>query len=51
MLFSPKAKGFFVDYNENGVFVARTSAPKPPFVVEEMREVAKDNVAGLAEVL
>lgn len=51
MLFSPKAQGFFVDYNENGVFVARTSAPKPPFVVEEMREVAKDNATGLAEVL
>jgi hypothetical protein len=51
MLFSPKAKGFFVDHNENGVFVARTSAPKPPFTVEEMREVAKDNAAGLAEVL
>lgn len=51
MLFSQKAKGFFVDYNENGVFVARTSAPKPPFVVEEMREVAKDNAAGLADVL
>ena len=51
MLFSSKPKGFFVDCNEHGTFVARTSGAVPPFVVEELREVPPGEAAVLAETL
>lgn len=46
MLFSQKTKGFFVDLNDQGVMLARTSQPTLPFTVEEMFECpAKDQAA------
>ena len=51
MLFSQKTKGFFVDCNEHGVFVARTSGSSAPFVVEELREAPPGDAAALAEIL
>lgn len=51
MLFSQKTKGFFVDCNEHGVFVARTSGSSAPFVVEELREAPPGDTAALAEIL
>ena len=37
MFFSQKAKGFFVEMNDNAVMLARTSAFAAPFVVEDVR--------------
>lgn len=51
MLFSQKSKGFFVDCNEHGVFIARTSGSSAPFVVEELREAPPGDAAALAEIL
>lgn len=51
MLFSSKPKGFFVDCNEHGTFVARTSGANAPFVVEELREVPPGEATALAETL
>jgi len=51
MLFSTKPKGFFIDWNDHGTFVARTSGPIPPFVVEELREVPSGEATALAETL
>jgi hypothetical protein len=51
MLFSKKTKGFFVELNDHAVLVARTSAPVPPFTVEEMRECVPGDTAALADCL
>jgi len=51
MLFSSKTKGFFVDCNEHGTFVARTSGSIAPFVVEELREVPPGEATLLADTL
>ena len=48
MLFSRKAKGYFVSRSDQGLQVARTSSPSVPFTVEEMRECPPD--AGDARV-
>jgi hypothetical protein len=37
MLFSAKPKGFFVEQNDHTVFLARTSAPVAPMVIEDVR--------------
>jgi Tfp pilus assembly PilM family ATPase len=51
MFFSPATKGYFVESNEHGFLLARTSAPLPPFTVEDIREVAVGDEAGLADAL
>jgi Tfp pilus assembly PilM family ATPase len=51
MLFSKKTKGFFVEMNENSVLLARTSSPSTPMEVEELRECALGDDAGIAEAL
>lgn len=51
MLFSQKAKGYFVDVTDEGVVLARTSAPSGPFVVEEIRECAPNDAAALEEAI
>ncbi len=51
MFLSPKAKSFFAECAEHTVLLARTSAAVPPFLVEEVRECAPDDAAGLTETL
>jgi hypothetical protein len=51
MLFSKKTKGFFVEMNENSVLLARTSSPSTPMEIEELRECALGDEAGIAETL
>lgn len=51
MFFSQKTKGFFVEQNEHGVMLARTSAPTAPFTVEDMRECAPNDPAALEEAI
>ncbi|MBI4624279.1 MAG: hypothetical protein HY736_13825 [Verrucomicrobia bacterium] len=38
MFFSQKSKGYFVEFNDHAVMMARTSAAGAPFAVEEMCE-------------
>ena len=47
MFLSQKAKGFFVELNDNAVMMARTSAPNAPFTVEEMLECPPNDAAAL----
>src|SRR5438105_4593158 len=51
MLFSKKTKGFFVERNDHAILLARTSAPAAPFAVEDTRECAPNDPAGLAEAI
>jgi Tfp pilus assembly PilM family ATPase len=51
MLFSKKTKGFFVEMNENSVLLARTSAASAPMEVEELKECALGDEAGMAEII
>ncbi len=51
MFLKPKTKHFFADCAEHTITVARTSAAIPPLVVEELRECASDDEAGLTGAL
>ena len=51
MLFSQKTKGFFVELNDQGVMLARTSGATLPFTVEDMRECPANDPAALEEAL
>jgi Tfp pilus assembly PilM family ATPase len=51
MLFSKKTKGFFVEMNENSVLLARTTAVSAPLEIEELKECAVGDDAGLAEII
>jgi hypothetical protein len=51
MLFSQKNKGFFVEYNDNGILLARTSEPGVPFTVEELQEAPLNDQAALDEAI
>jgi len=51
MLFSKKTKGFFVEMNENSVLLARTTAVSAPMEIEELKECAIGDEAGLTEIL
>ncbi len=51
MLFSQKSKGFFVELNDHGVMLARTSAPAAPFTVEDMRECPPGDQTALEEAI
>ena len=51
MLFSKKTKGFFVEVNENSVLLARTSSSSAPMELEDLRECALGDEAGLADAL
>jgi len=47
MLFSQKTKGFFVELNDHAIMLVRTSAPKPPYTVEEMTECVPNDAVAL----
>lgn len=47
MLFSRKSRGYFVEMNDHGVMVARTSAAQAPFVIEDLQECPADGQAAL----
>lgn len=51
MFFSAKTKGYFVEQNDNGFLLARTSAPTAPMVIEEMSECRAGDADGLEEAL
>jgi hypothetical protein len=51
MLFSAKAKGFFVDWGEKNTLIARASAASGPLQIEQLRECASADVAGWAKIL
>lgn len=51
MLFPSKAKGYFVEQNDHVIQMARTSAPIPPFAVEQMCECATADAAAIEEAL
>ena len=51
MFFSQKTKGYFVELNDHGVMLARTSAPTLPFTVEEMVECPPNDAAALTAAL
>ena len=51
MFFSPKTHGYFIDANEHAVTVARTSAAKAPFKIEEIRECPANAPDALAEIV
>lgn len=40
MFLSKKAKNFYIDFNEHSVLLARTSRTTPPYVIEDIIEVA-----------
>jgi hypothetical protein len=51
MLFSRKTKGFFVEFNENSVLLARTTSTVPPMEVEEFRECPLGDEAAITNAL
>jgi hypothetical protein len=51
MLFSRKAKGYFVSLSDQGLQVARTSAPVLPFTVEELKECPAEDAGAKGEML
>jgi len=51
MFFAQKTKGYFVELNDHGVMLARTSAPTLPFTIEEMRECPPNDPAALEEAI
>lgn len=51
MFFAQKTKGFFVELNDHGVMLARTSSPRAPFTIEEMRECPPRDAAALEEAI
>jgi Tfp pilus assembly PilM family ATPase len=51
MFFAPKTKFFHACFTEHNVLLARVSAAGPPLVIEDIREVAADDEAALAEAI
>lgn len=51
MMFGKKTKGFCVDFGDQAVLLARLSQEDPPLVVEELREFAATDSAGLQSYL
>lgn len=51
MLFAQKNKGYFVDFGDNVVSLARTSASQLPFTVEQVIEVPAGDDAALEEAI
>lgn len=52
MLFARKTKGYFVDFNDNGILLARTSSSElGPMEVEQILEVPAGDDAALTEAL
>ena len=51
MLFSKKSNGYFIDANDHAVMLARTSAPTPPFTVEEVRECPANDPVAFSEMV
>lgn len=49
MFLPAKAKGFFVEQTEFTVFLARTTAPEPPFTVDYVAEFAASDDAAIQE--
>jgi hypothetical protein len=51
MFFSAATKGFFVELSEHATLLARTSAPLPPFTVEDVRECPPGDATALADAI
>ena len=51
MLFAAKTKGFFVEQNDHGILLARTSSARAPFVVEELAECPLGDTVAQAEAI
>ena len=51
MFLSQKTKGFFVEFSDQGVMLARTSAPTLPFTVEDLRECPPNDPAALEQAI
>ena len=51
MLFSQKTKGYFVEFNDHAVMLARASSAIAPFTVEDMRECPTGDAAALEEAI
>lgn len=50
-MFGKKTKGFCVDFGDQAVLLARLSQEEPPLVVEELKEFAASDTAGLEAYL
>lgn len=48
---NPTDKGYFVELNNFSILLARSSALRSPFMIEDIREVPLDNKAGLEEAV
>ena len=48
---NPTNKGYFVELNDFSILLARCSALRSPFAIEDIREVPLDNKAGLEEAV
>jgi TonB family protein len=48
---NPTNKGYFVELNDFSILLARSSALRSPFAIEDIREVPLDNKAGLEEAV
>jgi hypothetical protein len=51
MFFSQKTNGFFVEFNDHAVMVARTSTSGLPFAIEELLECPPNDPAALEQVI
>lgn len=51
MFLSPKTKGFFVEFNDHAVMVARTSGSELPCVIEDLKECPSGDPAALLELI
>ena len=51
MFFSNKTKGFFVEFNDAGVLLARTSSPSGPLEIEDVAECPLNDPAALEEAI
>jgi hypothetical protein len=51
MFFSSKTKGYFVEQSDYTMLLARTSAPKAPMVVEELRMCPVNDAEAIAEAI
>lgn len=51
MLFSQKNTGFFVEFSDHAILLARTSAPELPFTIEEMLECPPNDSAALEDAI
>lgn len=51
MFLAAKTKGFFVEQNDHAILLARTSAPKPPLIVEQVVECPVGDGVAIADAI